>query len=89
MKRVFVIMVIMVIMVSGFGMLISCSNPSGQKDKTTQTATTGKELYVCPMHPEVTSDKPGQCSKCGMDLVKKETKSDTMKSQKRDSTMKK
>lgn len=28
--------------------------------------------YSCPMHPEVTSDKPGSCPKCGMDLVKKE-----------------
>ena len=28
--------------------------------------------YSCPMHPEVTSDKPGKCSKCGMALVKKE-----------------
>lgn len=25
--------------------------------------------YVCPMHPEVTSDKPGNCPKCGMALV--------------------
>jgi hypothetical protein len=25
--------------------------------------------YTCPMHPEVTSDKPGRCSKCGMALV--------------------
>ena len=24
--------------------------------------------YTCPMHPEVTSDKPGQCPKCGMNL---------------------
>lgn len=30
-----------------------------------------KEVYICPMHPEVTSDKPGNCSKCGMDLVLK------------------
>jgi hypothetical protein len=28
--------------------------------------------YVCPMHPDITSDKPGTCSVCGMDLVKKE-----------------
>jgi transcription initiation factor IIE alpha subunit len=27
-----------------------------------------KLLYSCPMHPDVTSDKPGKCSKCGMDL---------------------
>lgn len=28
-------------------------------------------IYECPMHPEVTSDKAGKCSKCGMDLVEK------------------
>ena len=27
--------------------------------------------YTCSMHPEVTSDKPGKCSKCGMELIKK------------------
>jgi len=30
-----------------------------------------KEVYTCPMHPEVKSDKPGKCSKCGMNLEKK------------------
>lgn len=28
-------------------------------------------VYVCPMHPDVTSDKPGTCPKCGMELVKR------------------
>jgi hypothetical protein len=28
-----------------------------------------KQVYTCPMHPEVVSDKPGQCPKCGMNLV--------------------
>ena len=27
--------------------------------------------YTCSMHPEVKSDKPGKCPKCGMSLVKK------------------
>jgi len=25
--------------------------------------------YTCPMHPEIHSDKPGSCPKCGMFLV--------------------
>ena len=25
--------------------------------------------YVCPMHPDVTSDAEGTCPKCGMRLV--------------------
>ena len=28
--------------------------------------------YACPMHPEVTSDKPGRFSKCGWDGYSKE-----------------
>lgn len=27
------------------------------------------QQYTCPMHPEVLSDKPGRCPKCGMNLV--------------------
>lgn len=26
--------------------------------------------YICPMHPQITSDHPGKCPICGMDLVK-------------------
>ncbi|MFB0565752.1 MAG: efflux RND transporter periplasmic adaptor subunit, partial [Candidatus Aminicenantaceae bacterium] len=31
-----------------------------------------KVVYTCTMHPEVISDKPGECPECGMFLVKKE-----------------
>ncbi len=37
---------------------------------TAETVAAGEHQhqYVCPMHPEVVSDKPGECPKCGMDL---------------------
>lgn len=28
-----------------------------------------KQLYTCPMHPEVVKDHPGLCPECGMNLV--------------------
>lgn len=31
-------------------------------------------LYLCPMHPTYTNDRPGDCPICGMRLVKKEKK---------------
>lgn len=34
--------------------------------------STVTKTYTCPMHPEVISDKPGKCPKCGMDLELKE-----------------
>lgn len=34
--------------------------------------------FVCPMHPDITSDKPGKCPKCGMKLEKNENKSKRM-----------
>ncbi|PZR71008.1 MAG: hypothetical protein DLM73_16840 [Chthoniobacterales bacterium] len=38
-----------------------------------KTQTAPKASYwTCVMHPEIHSDKPGQCPKCGMTLVKKE-----------------
>jgi Cu+-exporting ATPase len=37
-----------------------------QESAAKRLAPAGK--YVCPMHPEVESDKPGSCPKCGMAL---------------------
>lgn len=30
---------------------------------------TNARAYTCPMHPEVRQDQPGECPKCGMQLV--------------------
>ncbi len=57
----------------------SCKNSENKTDAATgdslntETAapsdsSTQRSMYVCPMHPEETSDKPAKCSKCGMDL---------------------
>ncbi|MEK7626917.1 MAG: copper-translocating P-type ATPase [Patescibacteria group bacterium] len=34
------------------------------------------KTYICPMHPEVRSDKPGHCPECGMNLVPEKKKQD-------------
>lgn len=37
---------------------------------TTDSPSSGSgSLYVCPMHPDILRNEPGQCPKCGMDLV--------------------
>lgn len=47
-----------------------CMEMSG-KMCTDKMKEMSAKMYSCPMHPEVTSKKPGKCSKCGMALVKK------------------
>ena len=55
----------------------ACNNSSTSNGNSSQTATmdttklkSGESFYQCEMHPEVLSDKPGACAKCGMDLEK-------------------
>jgi len=38
-------------------------------DPAALPADAGPVTYACPMHPEVTSDQPGRCPKCGMKLL--------------------
>jgi hypothetical protein len=39
------------------------ANKKSNRENSTQK-------YTCPMHPEVRSETPGKCPKCGMELVK-------------------
>ncbi|HVS33618.1 MAG TPA: efflux RND transporter periplasmic adaptor subunit [Thermoanaerobaculia bacterium] len=40
-------------------------------DHGNRAGATAAEMYYCPMHPTVTSDRPGSCPICGMALVKR------------------
>ena len=45
---------------------------SAKENSSAINDSAGKESegqYTCPMHPEVISDEPGNCPKCGMHLV--------------------
>lgn len=53
------------------------------KQRKTQVVTRqAMDKYVCPMHTDVTSDKPGKCTKCGMAMEKRAAVSDAMHAKK-------
>lgn len=48
---------------------------SDEMKKKSDEIKAGPDIYSCPMHPQVQSDKPGKCPICGMQLMtKKEDK---------------
>ncbi len=53
-----------------------------KSDATTQPASRPAPKYTCPMHPDVVSDAPGKCPKCGMKL--EPAKQDEPQSQEKD-----
>jgi|WetSurMetagenome_2_1015567.scaffolds.fasta_scaffold1180485_2 hypothetical protein len=70
--------------------LVAASCGGGSTTPALQATEQDKAIigeYTCPMHPEVQSDKPGSCPKCGMELVRKDSlmSGDTMKVQPADS----
>jgi hypothetical protein len=61
---------------TSFFNLVSAQETTTKKNNTEQQAA---KKYTCPMHPEVVTDKPAKCPKCGMALVeKKDIKKDGM-----------
>lgn len=48
------------------------SNSSNSIKNAVEDSTIQRNVYTCPMHPEVQQSEPGQCPKCGMELVLKE-----------------
>jgi hypothetical protein len=51
------------------GMMGTCDMM--KKDSKCCSEKSKATTYTCSMHPEVKSDKPGKCSKCGMEMIEK------------------
>jgi len=70
-RRAIIVSVIIVAAIIGVFIPGRYSN----RQRAGTVSETGKDLYYCPMHPNYTSDKPGDCLICGMSLVKREVNS--------------
>lgn len=66
MKRLKTISVIVLILFS-----VSGYSQETKINTTDSVKVSEKVMYTCSMHPEIISDHPGICSKCGMELIKK------------------
>ncbi len=58
------IVIVLCIVAAAWGVVVFTGHNHPPGDAT--------DIYYCPMHPHYTSDRPGKCPICGMDLVKKE-----------------
>ncbi len=70
-----------VMLIAATLLLAACSRPEAVPSEPLAAATDDTALqhaakhldpkYVCPMHPQIVRDEPGNCPICGMDLVAK------------------
>lgn len=68
MKKMF-----LMLSIAAFIFAASCNRGSSDAQKQPTMQESNKQVYyTCTMHPEVYSDQPGKCPKCGMELVKRE-----------------
>jgi len=60
------------LLVLALGIIVACGKdkkPASGEPRSEQNKTEKQQLWTCGMHPEVILDHPGQCPKCGMNLV--------------------
>ena len=62
------------VLLIGLFMLNGCkkSEPEASDVSVEQEQETKESKWTCSMHPEISADRPGKCSICGMDLIPQE-----------------
>ena len=62
-------------LVAGIGgtLLLRPGTKDGHQQGAAGTSAPKKQMYQCPMHPQIIMDHPGTCPICGMDLVPMES----------------
>ncbi|MDX1444449.1 MAG: efflux RND transporter periplasmic adaptor subunit [Gammaproteobacteria bacterium] len=90
MKRISLLVIGLLLVAMAAGYLVSqpgensgdtaqASSQASSRESTREHAEKHLDpTYVCPMHPDVTSDEPGNCPICGMDLVVKRSTATAM-----------
>lgn len=56
---------------------VGCGPSHDDGASPTASASAAAAVWYCPMHPSVTSDRPGECPICHMDLVTREASAGT------------
>lgn len=61
------IVVVAIVLVAGGWFFVMHSNHGSSGNS--RSAVQSLQLFICPMHPTYTSERPGECPICGMNLV--------------------
>ena len=56
-----------------FSVILTTAMGFAQETETSKKEAVQKTVYTCPHHKKMTSNMPGKCSKCQMDLVEVST----------------
>jgi len=73
-KRISILIITLALAISAAAHVAAIDPNRPDRDHDSEQEHEKKQKYTCLMHPEVITDHPGNCPKCGMTLVPKEEK---------------